>query len=76
MNDGGKWNMEPMDDRYDMLEILMKVLENIWCCMLMYVFLLSDEISVVIEIFFHQRISTSKTWFVHGGSWSKLWDNP
>ena len=43
--------MEPMDDRYNMLQLLMKFLENIWCCMLMYIFLLSDEISVVIEKF-------------------------
>ena len=53
--------MEPMDDRYDMLELLMKCLENIWCCMLMYVVLLRDGISIVLEKILHQILSTSKT---------------
>jgi hypothetical protein len=40
MDDIDEWNMEIMDDGYEMMERLMKCLENIWYCMMMYVFCL------------------------------------
>jgi hypothetical protein len=39
----------------------MKCLENKYCRMLMYEFLLNDNLSGVLEKFLHQRLYTSKT---------------